>query len=326
MNKKIGLSSAVVALGLIVLMGNNVLPAFAENGKGLGLGLKMKAVAQQNKDERKEDKDRKSPAAQTATVAIDGKGEVRLADAKVTAVSTGTITLAVNWGSLTMPWTAQVDANTKVKAGGDASSLAAIAVGDMVNIQGRLISTSPSMTVQAGMVVNQAAKAKLGSFFGTVTGTTSSTQSFTMTTEEKGVQTVYVSASTKITKEGMAVVAFGDIRVGDRVSVGGLWNNTQSTVQADRIKIFLNPRVLQTTFVGTLRSVASSTLPTQITITAQNNLVQSVNINSDTAILDRNWAKASLQSFAVNDQIRVYGAIEGSTITATVVRNVSLPR
>jgi len=57
-----------------------------------------------------------------------------------------------------------------------------------------------------------------------------------MTTEERGSQTVNITADTKITK-GTTTAAFGDIQVGAKILVRGIWNKTLAKIQAILIDI-----------------------------------------------------------------------------------------
>lgn len=322
-NNQIKWSTLATGLGIAALVLGGSLSAFADS-KGLGLGLGLKA--QVNAEDKHEDK--KATPSPRASVAIDSKGSVHLTDAKVTAVSGNTVSVLTTWGTMTMPWTVQVDSSTNISHSGSVFTLASVMMGDTVSVQGTLTSTSP-FTVQAKTFTDpKMQNVKRSPFFGKVTAIATSTQSFVVATDTNGTQTVFVSAATQITKEGVVVATLANLQVGDQVSVGGLWNQVQSTIQAERVKIFLNPQIKQTTFAGTLLSVASTTAPTQIVIIASGNgsAHENVVVNADTSILDRNWAKTTLASFATNDKIRVYGAAEGATITATVIRNVSIPR
>ena len=55
------------------------------------------------------------------------------------------------------------------------------------------------------------------------------------------------------------------------------------------------------------------------------NIDYTVNLDVDTAVLNKNWGSASQSGFKVGDHIRVYGVADGTTIEATVVRNMNLP-
>lgn len=77
------------------------------------------------------------------------------------------------------------------------------------------------------------------------------------------------------------------------------------------------PRV----YVGTASNVAGSSL----TLTAANGTSYSVSIASDAKILNRNWLSTSVSSVANGDTVRVFGANASGTITASVVRDITIP-
>ncbi len=74
-------------------------------------------------------------------------------------------------------------------------------------------------------------------------------------------------------------------------------------------------------YVGTASNVAASSL----TLTATNGTSYSVNIATDAKILNRNWLSASVSSIANGDTVRVFGTNANGTITASVVRDITIP-
>ena len=54
--------------------------------------------------------------------------------------------------------------------------------------------------------------------------------------------------------------------------------------------------------------------------------VATVVTSSSTKIVDRNWTTLAFTSMQVGDKLRVYGAMASSTITAEVIRDMSVPR
>ena len=124
---------------------------------------------------------------------------------------------------------------------------------------------------------------------------------------------------------------FGDIRVGDKVNVRGLWHEINRTVDADRVRIFAEKIVEEKVLEGTLRFVSMSTTTTATVLTVRkgsdgddDNREFKVHIAPDTAILNNNWLRISLSVFKQGDKIRVFGAYADGVVEATVVRNTSV--
>ena len=138
------------------------------------------------------------------------------------------------------------------------SNLDEFSAGDIVNVHGYL-DGADNYLVHAKTVRNVSIQKVHNVFKGVVESVASSTSSFVMKTEERGSQTVYVSADTKIVLEGEKIVcvkapcpmmsvrvgSFADLNAGDEVVVRGLWDKTLSTVRAQSIVIGgeLSPRL-----------------------------------------------------------------------------------
>src|SRR4030042_2845251 len=119
------------------------------------------------------------------------------------------------------------------------SSLDEIQVGDSVNIIGKWTDEAQT-TIQAIQIRDISIQKRFGVFFGTVTSVTSN--GFVMATISRGNQTVIVGTSTKLIDRRENPILIGDIKVGDRVRVKGLWNKTNSTIsKVTAIKDFSIP-------------------------------------------------------------------------------------
>lgn len=125
--------------------------------------------------------------------------------------------------------------------------------------------------------------------------------------------------------------SLGIIQVGHVVSFKGVLDTSQAkaTVKAavvrdwsvDRPPKPAVPRLFEN---GSLKLPPGATKPTSMAVTF-NGSDYTVTIAADTAVLDRNWARVNLADFKVGQTIRVYGIPTGTTIDATVVRNIGLP-
>ncbi|MEK7140878.1 MAG: DUF5666 domain-containing protein [Patescibacteria group bacterium] len=260
-----------------------------------------------------------------ASVQINGNGKSTLQNIRVDFVSaSSTISGTITWGSFSLRVRVEVDGSTNfVRRFSGNSSMAEISVGDFLTVQGMLrADVADTLTVRATHVKNWSVQKRNASFFGKVTSVMASSTSFMLDTEERGAQTIIVGSSTEIMKAGIRIT-FSDIRVGDKINAHGVWNNLQNTLDAQKIKVFVDRAVLQKIFEGKLQSTASTTAPTAIVI-RKSGTDYTVQIAHDTSILNKFWARATLSQFLVGHKIRVYGALEGTTINATVVRNESL--
>jgi hypothetical protein len=81
---------------------------------------------------------------------------------------------------------------------------------------------------------------------------------------------------------------------------------------------------VRTTIEGKISSIEGTTLPTTMVVKTEEK-VYTVNIATNTSVLNESWLRAVLSSFNVGDKIRVYGTVHSDlTMDATVVRDTSL--
>ena len=260
-----------------------------------------------------------------SSIQINNNGKSVFQNIKVDSVSaSSTIHGIISWGSFSLRVRIETDGNTNfMRRFNGNSSIAEISVGDFLTVHGMLrADTADLFMVRATYIKNWSVQKRNASFFGRVLSMSASSTSFMLDAEDRGLQTIIVGSSTEIMKAGVHV-AFSDIKMGDKINVQGVWNNLQNTLDAKKIKIFVDHAILQRVFEGKLQSVASTTAPTTIVI-RKSETDYTVQIVPDTSILNKLWARATLSQFLVGHKIRVYGALEGTTINATVVRNESL--
>lgn len=155
-----------------------------------------------------------------------------------------------------------------------------------------------------------------------------------------GDWTVAVSASTKILPQaaGNDLTKF---KVGDFVGVQGTVNQTQAwTIDAKLVRdwtlrqevraeqkqnlqavrqIMKNERPRN--YQGTVSNLSGNTFTLTVEGTAY-----AVSVASNAKILNRTFLTASLADFKDGDTVRAWGPRTDTTITAGVVRNISLPR
>lgn len=150
--------------------------------------------------------------------------------------------------------------------------------------------------------------------------------------------TINTNASTQINdKDGKSkkgndkkysTLTISDVKVGDRIDFNGDLNTTSTglvvlaKVIHDRTMVNTSVKV-KDIFQGTLQSLASSTLPTTLSLKV-GGTTYTVNIPVGTPIIKSNFTATTLSTFQVGDIVRVYGSLNASsTIDALIVRNAS---
>lgn len=137
---------------------------------------------------------------------------------------------------------------------------------------------------------------------------------------------IQTDASSDVRARGRGAIRITDITIGDAIDFEGMLVGISGglTVKADTITdLSLENKAVKTTFEGRLKAVASTTPPTTMIITIKG-VDRAVNVASDTSIVARLWAKTTLARFSIGDTIRIYGAMSGASIDATVIRNTSI--
>ena len=118
---------------------------------------------------------------------------------------------------------------------GGKSSLSEYSVGDEVVVFGKFTDDT-KLIIDAKTVKNNSIQKRFGAFFGKVT--VKNTDNFVMETAERGIQTVYFG-TTKFINIKEINISYGDIKIGDRVRVKGVWDKTLNEIrEVSQIKIF----------------------------------------------------------------------------------------
>ncbi len=172
--------------------------------------------------------------------------EVLIKAAKVTEVGSGYLKISIFGYNYKIDTTAA----KMVRYSWGESNVDEISVGDIVNVAGYL-DASDSYLVHAQTVRNVSIQKVVNVFKGAIASINASSTTFVLQTEERGNQTVVVSGDTKIILEGGSVTcikapcpmmpvkvgSFSDLQVGMKVIVRGIWDKTNSTIQAQLITI-----------------------------------------------------------------------------------------
>ncbi len=174
----------------------------------------------------------------TLEVHIFDNGKVLVRGAKVTGVSGTVVSAYTTWGSVTLNWSVNSDAGSKVvRRYGGVSSVSEIAVGDFISFHGNIVTTSSSpIMVNADVLKDWSIQKKNSSMSGIVKSIDSANMKFVLSRENKSDVTIMVTSSTQIKKDDTTGV-FSDISVGAKVLVRGVLNTLNNSLNADLVNI-----------------------------------------------------------------------------------------
>lgn len=141
---------------------------------------------------------------------------------------------------------------------------------------------------------------------------------------------VLTDGSTEFIRRAGGKGSVSDIAVGDLISFQGTLQTSVAsplTVQAKIVKNWTpKPVPVPMTLEGEIKTPpVSSSTPTTMTATFKDR-DYTVNIASDTSILNFFWLRIPLSSLAAGHTVRIYGLVNSSssTIDATVIRDTSV--
>jgi len=151
---------------------------------------------------------------------------------KITVIGSNNFSLSGEDGTFQVNIT---DKTVILRKFGGKSSLSEYSVGDEVVVFGKFTDDT-KLIIDAKTVKNNSIQKRFGAFFGKVT--VKNTDNFVMETAERGIQTVYFG-TTKFINIKEINISYGDIKIGDRVRVKGVWDKTLNEIrEVSQIKIF----------------------------------------------------------------------------------------
>lgn len=173
---------------------------------------KLKELKEGRKDLRQDIKEK-----------LKGKG-IKIVNGEVTAKSEGSITVSKDGKN----YTVLTAADTKFRRHfWGKSSFDEVSIGNLVNVFGKFTDDSQT-TIQAHMIRNLSVQKRQGVFIGEVVS--KDTSSFTIKTVNRGNQTVVYGPSTKFVARNETVISIGDVQVGHKVRVKGLWDKSLNKI------------------------------------------------------------------------------------------------
>lgn len=156
-----------------------------------------------------------------------------------------------------------------------------------------------------------------------------------------GSWTINVPVSAKIVPNGMALSSF---QQGDFVGVEGTVSQDASfTVDATLVRDWTARKAVHQEIRQNIQSVravqrsetpritegtisALDTSAETFTLTAKSGTSYSVSLTSSAKILQKNWVTLDLSKVQDGDMVRVWGPVASSTVAASVLRDLSVPR
>ncbi len=152
---------------------------------------------------------------------------------------------------------------------GAKSDLAEFTVGNTVNVYG-VWTDDTKTTINARLIRNISIQKRFAVFVGQVKEVLGSGWVMTTLSAKRPDQTVTVSSSTKITNRKEETITQGDVKVGHRVRVKGLWDSSTNTVtEVSHVKDFSLPPIPTTsvTVTATVTPTATATVTPTATVT-----------------------------------------------------------
>lgn len=167
-------------------------------------------------------------------VSIGNDGGVLVRGAKVTGVSSSTITADTSWGSSVLGWIVETDNDTEFIAPKEEhSGVANIAVGDVVSFSGKLDTEHAGFAVDADVVKDWTNAHIATKISGIVTAINSTVGSFTVQSGDS-TTTVQTSSSTDF---GGVITSFADLVLNAKVKITGFFDATSSVFTAEEVEV-----------------------------------------------------------------------------------------
>ncbi|MDQ3075893.1 MAG: hypothetical protein M3Q34_02095 [bacterium] len=140
---------------------------------------------------------------------------------------------------------------------------------------------------------------------------------------------VNVLSSTNFVRKHGTTSSIAEVKVGDMISfTGKVTSGTSSAIVVDA-KVIKNWSVtkqnVRSKIEGTVKSIAGTAAPTTLVLT-KDSKDYTVNVATNTSIVNDDWVATTLSSFVVGNKVTAYGVVNDTTLSvvATVLRNESI--
>ena len=257
-------------------------------------------------------------------VTKDGKASV--SSAKMMQQAGNTFYARLYWGDAFVRLTIKTNSTTKFfRATGEATTIAEIKDGDLLDVSGELQSQSDTLTLIARTIKNSSVQKEQATLSGEVTAINPSIRQFTMNNKERGFITVNTSTTTEFIK-GSRTLDIEHVRIGDRITkTSGDYDIPSRTLTATSVTTYIDTALYKPRlFVGKLAEIHSATTSIKAMV---NDTLFTVFINDKTEIMRNNRSATTLQRFIAGDTIRFYGTrreADDPIVDAEIIRNTNL--
>lgn len=266
----------------------------------------------------------------SSEIHVTKDGQATMSNAKVVQIAGSTIFARLYWGDAFIRFTIKTNSKTTfLRATGEATTIAEIKEGDILDTIGELETGSNTLNLVATSIKNASVQKEQSTLSGTVTNVNLSARQFTLDTKDRGEVTVTTGVTTPY-KKGSRTLDIGSLRIGDYVSkTFGDYDYATKTLVAEEVTIYIDMSIFKPqNFAGklledpTILNDGSATLKILL-----GNTAYIANLPSDAIVMRSNRNLATLQRFIGGDSIRVYGVIQeidDPVIDVEVIRNMSL--
>jgi hypothetical protein len=156
-----------------------------------------------------------------------------------------------------------------------------------------------------------------------------------------GTWTIKIDSNTKFAPQGLTL---SQIQTNDFIGLNGKVNSEETlTVDATLIRDWTEKKIIKEETQQNkkeVKQIIKETPKPEIRIltiesidTVNNTLTAKLNTQTLTVtlannvkLLDRNWKTITFTQLKANDTIRVYGILSGTTLEASVIRDISIPK
>lgn len=265
--------------------------------------------------------------AVSSEIHVTKDGKAAVSSAKVTQIAGNTFYARLYWGDAFVRMTIKTNSTTKfLRAGGEATTIAEIKEGDLLDASGELQSQSDTLTLMASSVKNSSVQKEQTTLSGNVKNVDLLNRKFTLYSKERGEVTINISTSTQFTK-GNRTLDLEHVRTSDRITkTSGDYDIPTKTFMAQSVITYVDPALFKPrNFVGKLTKTPSTT-DTSIKITV-GEIPFTIIMGDKTTILRSNKSTTTLQRFIEGDSIRLYGVrreADDPIIDAEIIRNTNL--
>ena len=267
--------------------------------------------------------------ALSSEVNVTKDGKASVSNAKVMQIAGTTFFTRLYWGDAFVRLTIKTNSGTTkfLRATGEATTIAEIKEGDLLDVSGGLENGSNTLSLVASSIRNSSVQKEQSVISGTVTGIDLSLRNFTLSNKERGIVTANIATTTKFYK-GTRTLDLEHLRIGDRITkTAGDYDIPSKTLSAESVTTYIDLNTFkQKVYTGKLTETPSATEAATIKVSINKSLY-TVFLTNKTLVMRNNKSTTTLQRFVAGDAIRLYGAIrevDEPIIDAEVVRNMSL--